>query len=127
MSISGLHHLVCLAGRCPGATAVAAFGPLCLAVPAPAAALVCGVVLAGGYALFSGWGVPAQRTVTMLAVVALQLSGAAGPWPPGVAAGLRCRGGADPWALWRAGFWLSFVAVGVLFCYWLHNSCWRLS
>eukprot|EP01030_Chromulinospumella_sphaerica_P010723 gene10723-10530_t len=47
---------------------------LCLAVPAPTAALVCGVALAAGYALFSGWGVPAQRPVTMLAVVAaLQL------------------------------------------------------
>ena len=44
---------------------------LCLAVPAPSAALAAGVVLATAYALFSGWGVPAQRTVIMLATVAL--------------------------------------------------------
>jgi competence protein ComEC len=33
----------------------------------------------------------------------------------GLAAGLRGRGAVDPWALTQAGFWLSFVAVGVLF------------
>nr|MBP8225635.1 ComEC/Rec2 family competence protein [Acidovorax sp.] len=55
---------------------------LCLAVPAPSAALVAGVLLAGAYALFSGWGVPAQRTVLMLATIAaLQLSGRRWPWP----------------------------------------------
>lgn len=89
---------------------------LCLAVPAPTAALVCGVVLAGGYALFSGWGVPAQRTVTMLAVVAaLQLSGRRWPWPQVWLLACAAVVLTDPWALWQAGFWLSFVAVGVLF------------
>ena len=89
---------------------------LCMAVPAPTAALVCGVVLAGGYALFSGWGVPAQRTVTMLAVVAaLQLSGRRWPWPHVWLLACAAVVLTDPWALWQAGFWLSFVAVGVLF------------
>mgnify|MGYP002137770953 FL=1 len=92
------------------------FDRLCLAVPAPTAALVCGVVLAGGYALFSGWGVPAQRTVTMLAVVAaLQLSGRRWPWPQVWLLACAAVVLTDPWALWQAGFWLSFVAVGVLF------------
>lgn len=44
---------------------------LCLWVPAPSAALVGGVMLAAAYALFSGWGVPSQRTVLMLAMVGL--------------------------------------------------------
>lgn len=89
---------------------------LCMAVPAPTAALVCGVLLAGGYALFSGWGVPAQRTVTMLAVVAaLQLSGRRWPWPQVWLLACAAVVLTDPWALWQAGFWLSFVAVGVLF------------
>lgn len=89
---------------------------LCLAVPAPTAALVCGVALAAGYALFSGWGVPAQRTVTMLAVVAaLQLSGRRWPWPQVWLLACAAVVLTDPWALWQAGFWLSFVAVGVLF------------
>ena len=40
-----------------------------LAVPVPWAAGLGGVALAAAYALFSGWGVPSQRTVLMLAVV----------------------------------------------------------
>ncbi len=89
---------------------------LCLAVPAPSAALVAGVLLAGGYALFSGWGVPAQRTVIMLAAVALlQLSGRRWPWPQVWLLACAAVVLVDPWALAQAGFWLSFVAVGVLF------------
>ena len=89
---------------------------LCGRWPAPHAALVCGVALAWAYALFSGWGVPAQRTCVMLATVAvLRLSGARWPWPwvwllTAVVVLLW-----DPWAMLQAGFWLSFVAVGVLF------------
>ncbi|KQP43360.1 DNA internalization-related competence protein ComEC/Rec2 [Pseudorhodoferax sp. Leaf274] len=84
--------------------------------PAPHAGLVGGVVLAAAYALFSGWGVPAQRTLVMLAVVALlRLAGRQWPWPLVWAlAGLAVLA-LDPWALLQAGFWLSFVAVGVLF------------
>ena len=39
--------------------------------PAPQVGAAVGVSVAALYALFSGWGVPAQRTVWMLAVVAL--------------------------------------------------------
>jgi len=89
---------------------------LCLAVPAPHAALVGGVLLAGAYALFSGWGVPAQRTVLMLASVALlRLSGRRWPWPQVWLLACAVVLLADPWALVQPGFWLSFVAVGVLF------------
>lgn len=89
---------------------------LCLWVPAPSAALVGGVVLATAYALFSGWGVPSQRTVLMLAIVGLlRLSGKRWPWPQvWLLAGVTVLA-LDPWALMQAGFWLSFVAVGVLF------------
>ncbi|CAN7717902.1 DNA internalization-related competence protein ComEC/Rec2 [Pseudorhodoferax sp. LjRoot39] len=88
----------------------------CLWCPAPHAGLVGGVALAAAYALFSGWGVPAQRTLVMLAVVALlRLAGRQWPWPLVWAlAGLAVLA-LDPWALLQAGFWLSFVAVGVLF------------
>lgn len=89
---------------------------LCLAIPAPTAALVAGVLLAGAYALFSGWGVPAQRTVLMLATIAaLQLSGRRWPWPQVWLLACAVVVVVDPWALWQAGFWLSFVAVAVLF------------
>ncbi|MFT4241380.1 MAG: DNA internalization-related competence protein ComEC/Rec2, partial [Acidovorax sp.] len=89
---------------------------LCLWLPAPTAALAAGVLLAGAYALFSGWGVPAQRTVTMLAAVALlRLGGRRWPWPHVWLLACAAVVLADPWALAQAGFWLSFVAVGVLF------------
>jgi len=89
---------------------------LCLAVPAPSAALVGGVLLATAYAVFSGWGVPAQRTCLMLATVALlRLSGARWPWPQVWMLACAVVVAFDPWALLQPGFWLSFVAVGVLF------------
>nr|WP_296017643.1 DNA internalization-related competence protein ComEC/Rec2 [uncultured Acidovorax sp.] len=89
---------------------------LCLVVPAPSAALVAGVLLATAYALFSGWGVPAQRTVIMLAAIAaLRLSGRRWPWPHVWLLACAAVVVADPWALAQAGFWLSFVAVGILF------------
>lgn len=84
--------------------------------PAQKAAAVAGFLGAFFYALLSGFGVPAQRTLYMLgvALVAL-LSGRA----PGVS---RVLGAAlvlvlllDPWAVLAAGFWLSFGAVALLF------------
>ncbi len=89
---------------------------LCLALPAPEAALIGGVLLACGYSVFSGWGIPAQRTCLMLATVALlRLSGLRWPWPQVWMLACAVVVLADPWALLQAGFWLSFVAVGVLF------------
>lgn len=89
---------------------------LCLAMPAPYAALLGGVVLASAYAVFSGWGVPAQRTCLMLAsVAALRLCGLRWPWPQVWMLVCAVVVACDPWALLQPGFWLSFVAVGVLF------------
>lgn len=121
MSISGLHVTMfawlamALIGRgwrrlgrhWPGAL---------LAVPVPLAAGAGGVALAAAYALFSGWGVPAQRTVLMLAVVVmLRLSGRRWPWPMVWLLAMWAVLLLDPWALLQPGFWLSFVAVGILF------------
>jgi competence protein ComEC len=89
---------------------------LCLAWPASSAGALAGLALAGGYALFSGWGVPAQRTIWMLAtVVLLRLAGRRWPWPQVWLLAMAVVVFLDPWALMQAGFWLSFVAVGVLF------------
>ena len=121
MSISGLHITMFAWVASLGVAALwrrsVRWTPrLCLALPACTAGAVGGLVLAGGYALFSGWGVPAQRTVWMLAaIVVLRMSGR--QWPP-VTTWLLAMAvvvAADPWALMQAGFWLSFVAVGVLF------------
>ncbi|WP_297649385.1 DNA internalization-related competence protein ComEC/Rec2 [Hydrogenophaga sp.] len=87
-----------------------------LAVPTPWAAGMGGVALATAYALFSGWGVPAQRTVLMLAVVVgLRLGVRHWPWPMVWLLAMAVVLLLDPWALMQAGFWLSFVAVGILF------------
>ncbi len=89
---------------------------LCLAFAAPSAGLIGGVLLAAAYAAFSGWGVPAQRTVWMLATVGLLRLGAKRwPWPHVWLLACAVVVALDPWALLQAGFWLSFVAVGVLF------------
>lgn len=73
------------------------------------------VLGAAGYAVLAGWGVPAQRTVCMLLVSSLlRLSGRRWPWPLQWLIGATVVTAWDPWALAQAGFWLSFVAVGVL-------------
>lgn len=117
MSISGLH--VTMFAWAAAALAGALWrrsGRLCLLWPAQHAGLAGGVLLAASYALFSGWGVPAQRTVCMLTVVALLRLGAR-DWPWTWVWLLACAAvvAVDPWALTQPGFWLSFVAVGVLF------------
>jgi competence protein ComEC len=89
---------------------------LCLAYPAPQAAFLGGLLLATLYAVFSGWGVPSQRTIWMLATVTmLRLIGKRWPWPTVWMLACVVVVIIDPWALLQAGFWLSFVAVGVLF------------
>lgn len=117
VSISGL-HITMFAW---GASWLVAFlwrrsARLCQWWPAPEAALLGGVVLASAYSLFSGWGIPAERTCLMLATVAaLRLGGARWPWPQTWMLVCAVVVANDPWALLQAGFWLSFVAVGVLF------------
>ncbi|MFG6449322.1 DNA internalization-related competence protein ComEC/Rec2 [Roseateles sp. BYS180W] len=88
---------------------------LCLVLPAPRAARWLGVAAAALYTVFSGWGVPAQRTLWMLVLWALQ-SELGWRWPRHLSllliAAWICLW--DPWAPVQPGFWLSFVAVAVL-------------
>ncbi|CAK7066471.1 DNA internalization-related competence protein ComEC/Rec2 [Saezia sanguinis] len=88
---------------------------LMLWLPAHTAAAVGGLLCAVLYALFAGWGIPAQRTVLMLAtVVLLRVVGIRWPWYTVWCFAAAVVVAADPWALLQAGFWLSFIAVGVL-------------
>ena len=116
VSISGLHvtMFAWLAGSAIGAlwrrSARAA-----LWLPAVTAGRWAGVACATAYAVLAGWGVPAQRTVWMLAVAALLSSlGVRWPWPLVLLAAAVVVTAIDPWALLQPGFWLSFAAVGLL-------------
>lgn len=116
VSISGLHVTLFawLAGGCIG-WLWRGSERLLLWLPAPLAARVGGVLAALAYALFAGWGLPAQRTVWMLAIAALPLLlGRRWPWPLVWLAGGVAVLAIDPWALLSASFWLSFGAVGLL-------------
>ena len=83
--------------------------------PAPTVRRWGGWMCATAYAFLAGWGVPAQRTVLMIGTtVVLRSMGLRWPQPLIVLnAGLWVTL-LDPWALLQPGFWLSFVAVGVL-------------
>jgi competence protein ComEC len=116
MSISGLHvtMFAWLAGALVGR--LWRLHPrLPLRLPAPQAARLGGLLAAASYALLAGWGVPAQRTVWMIAtVVLLRSAGLRWPLHAVLLAAALAVTLADPWALLQPGFWLSFVAVGLL-------------
>ena len=116
MAISGL-HITMFAWL--AAAMIGRLWRLCprclLRLPAPLAARWGGVLAALAYALLAGWGVPAQRTVGMLALVALlRSSGLRWPQPAVLLAVAAVMALADPWALLQPGFWLSFGAVALL-------------
>lgn len=86
-----------------------------LLVPAPKAAVLAGVLMALVYVLLAGFGVPAQRTLYMLSVVALAY------WLNRLTSMTHVLSLAlgvvvllDPWAVLAPGFWLSFGAVALI-------------
>ena len=75
-----------------------------------------GLLVALVYALLSGYGVPAQRTVYMLGTVAAAPVAVAQYCASQLlAAALLVVLLLDPWAVMSPGFWLSFGAVGADF------------
>ena len=86
-----------------------------LVLPAQKAGALSGVAMALLYVLLAGFGVPAQRTLYMLAVVA------AAVWFGRITnvSYVLCTALAvvalfDPWAVLWPGFWLSFGAVAII-------------
>lgn len=88
---------------------------LTLLLPAQKVAALAGVTAALLYVLLAGFGVPAQRTLYMLSVVALALwCGRLASVSHVLCLALGLVVLLDPWCLLWPGFWLSFGAVGVI-------------
>lgn len=86
-----------------------------LRLPAQKAAALAGAAAALLYVLLAGFGVPAQRTLYMLAVVAIALwCGRLASVSHVLCLALGIVVLLDPWALLWPGFWLSFGAVAVI-------------
>ncbi|GJJ02134.1 DNA internalization-related competence protein ComEC/Rec2 [Duganella rhizosphaerae] len=126
---TGIGHLISISGlhitMVAGLFALAAFNlwrhsfftraQLPLLLPAQKVAALIGATVALFYVLLAGFGVPAQRTLYMLMVVAAAL------WMNRIASVshvLCCALGVvvliDPWAVLWPGFWLSFGAVATI-------------
>lgn len=88
---------------------------LTLCLPARKAAVVAGALAALAYALLSGYGVPTQRTLYMLGVVAAAVwLGRASNAFSVLSLALLAVLLLDPWAVMAPGFWLSFGAVATI-------------
>ena len=129
-NLTGITHLVSISGS--HVTMLAAVGGwlmllimkrarwrgrlFCERVPARVIATLAAMLVAWLYCLLAGWGVPAQRTFFMLACVAASIlvrhTLSASRVLAAAAAVVVL---ADPWAPLATGFWLSFLAVGILF------------
>ena len=116
VSISGLHITMIASLIGLGVGALWRRSPRLLArAAAQTAAVIAGLVAAFLYALLAGWGVPAQRTVVMLATVAvawLFRSRVSAATSLALAAAVVCL--IDPWAVLAPGFWLSYGAVAAI-------------
>ena len=120
VSISGLHitMLAALAAACMrrawryGSWRATA---LPLLWPAQKAGALAGLLVATGYVALAGFGVPAMRTLLMLAVVCVaQLVSRLLPASRVLSAALLVVLMVDPWSLLWPGFWLSFGAIACI-------------
>lgn len=122
---TGVNHLMSISGLHITMVASLAFmlvlrlwrrsSALVTRLPALRAATVAGFFSAAGYAALAGFAVPAQRTVYMLAVVAVALWMGWAIRPLAVLALAAALAIAiDPMAVISPGFWLSFGAVAVI-------------
>lgn len=120
VSISGLHITMIAALAAAAMRSAWRRGswrgiPLPLRLPAQKAGALAGLSVALIYVALAGFGVPAMRTLLMLAVVTAAQFGAR-LLPPSrvLAAALLVVLIVDPWALLWPGFWLSFGAIACI-------------
>ncbi len=117
MSISGL-HITMLSGLFFALTywLWRRSARLTLHFPARKAAALAGLFVALGYAMLSGFEIPAQRTLFMLGTFAAMLLLSRNVAPSQMlASALFVVLLVDPWAVLAPGFWLSFGAVTLIF------------
>lgn len=123
---TGVGHLVSISGLHVTMLASLAFAisawmwvrvpALALVLPARKVAVVAGVATAAAYTLLAGFGVPALRTLVMLATAGASLLADRHTSASRVlAAAALAVLLVDPWAVLAPGFWLSFGAVGAIF------------
>ncbi|HYD79337.1 MAG TPA: DNA internalization-related competence protein ComEC/Rec2 [Paucimonas sp.] len=120
ISISGL-HITMIAGLCAGLMfqlwrrSFFTRAELPLLLPAHKAAALAGAGAALIYVALAGFGVPAQRTLYMVAVVAAALwCGRQASVSHVLCLALAAVILLDPWAVLWPGFWLSFGAVAII-------------
>ncbi len=120
VSISGL-HITMVAGLFAGLMfyvwrhSFFTDAQLPLRLPAQKVAALSGALMALVYVALAGFGVPAQRTLTMLMVVALAMwTGRLTSISHILCLALGVVVVLDPWAVLWPGFWLSFGAVAIL-------------
>jgi competence protein ComEC len=122
---TGVNHLMSISGLHVTMVSGLVFALVCgfwrrvprfaLALPAMKAAAAGALMAALAYALLAGFAVPAQRTVYMLAVVAVALwLGVIESASVVLCIALFIVVLIDPWAVLAPGFWLSFGAVAVI-------------
>lgn len=122
---SGTNHLVAISGLHIGIVAGLAFIFFRRVwaysvranrfLPAPKAAALAALLIAGAYAALAGFSIPTQRALIMVSVVMLALFAQRNLRPArtlAVALGLVLL--IDPLAVLAPGFWLSFAAVAVI-------------
>jgi competence protein ComEC len=117
MSISGLH--ITMVASLIYALAFfswARMSRLALWMPAQRAAAAAGLVAALGYSLIAGFSIPTQRTLYMIAAIAVALFLGRFAAPTRVlSCALLIVVLTDPWAVLAPGFWLSFGAIALIF------------
>lgn len=116
IAISGMHVTLFAAIAMAALRRVWALWPwLAARIRREAFAAAGGVVCAFAYAQLAGWSIPTQRTVLMLAAALLwRCAGRADTQVSALGAALLAVLALDPFSPLAAGFWLSFVAVGVI-------------
>lgn len=121
---TGTSHLMAISGShvtlVAGLVALLAYwgwrrAGLALWLPARKFALVCGLLVAIGYALLAGFAVPVRRALFMMTIVVVAF------WGNQRVRALSVLGWVlllvvvlDPWSVIAPGFWLSFAAVALI-------------